>query len=197
MQSCSSYSKMSTLESGSWPATGQPPTNKPDGWISWPLLNKSCCTSTRTRFSPHWIATLLGVTGCLNWKSTATSLCTSGTMGNLQNKFKFKFKFYLSHTRLYRDCITSSEMWEMWVQRLHWSLQLLLLLKTKRLLCKSSGVKILKLRNLLQSIPKPLRRKRRTSGSWIWLWLHASWTLTVPQTSPCILQVKGSNHNQH
>ncbi len=25
-------------------------------------------------------------------------------------KFKFKFKFYLSHTRLYRDCITSSEM---------------------------------------------------------------------------------------
>ncbi len=25
---------------------------------------------------------------------------------------KFKFKFYLSHTRLYRDCITSSEMWE-------------------------------------------------------------------------------------
>ncbi len=27
-----------------------------------------------------------GVTGCLNWKSTATSLCTSGTMGNLQSK---------------------------------------------------------------------------------------------------------------
>ncbi len=26
-------------------------------------------------------------------------------------KAKFKFKFYLSHTRLYRDCITSSEMW--------------------------------------------------------------------------------------
>ncbi len=25
-------------------------------------------------------------------------------------KFKYKFKFYLSHTRLYRDCITSSEM---------------------------------------------------------------------------------------
>ncbi len=26
------------------------------------------------------------------------------------SEFKFKFKFYLSHTRLYRDCITSSEM---------------------------------------------------------------------------------------
>ncbi len=26
-------------------------------------------------------------------------------------KFKFKFKIYLSHTRLYREYITSSEMW--------------------------------------------------------------------------------------
>ncbi len=86
MQSCSSYSKMSTLEFEYWPTTGHPPKNRPDGWIRWPLLNKSCCTSTRTRFSPHWIATLLGVTGCLNWKSTATLLCTSGTMGNLQSK---------------------------------------------------------------------------------------------------------------
>ncbi len=86
LQSCSSFSKKSTLEPGTQPTTGQPPKDRPDGCISWPLLKKSCCTSTWTRFSPHWIATLLGVTGCLNWKSTDTSRCTSGTMGNLQSK---------------------------------------------------------------------------------------------------------------
>ncbi len=34
----------------------------------------------------------------------------AGCSQSAVSKFKFKFKIYLSHTRLYRDCITSSEM---------------------------------------------------------------------------------------
>ncbi len=49
--------------------------------------------STKSWLNDHGV-------GVLDWPANSPDL-----------KFKFKFKFYLSHTRLYRDCITSSEMW--------------------------------------------------------------------------------------
>ncbi len=111
------------------------------------LLNKSCCTL-------HMNPILHRIEQLHYWESPVASTgspppprsAPSGTMGNLQSK------------GLTGPC------------------QHLLLLKTKRLFCKSSGVMTPKRRrSLLQRVPETLEKKRGPSGSWIWLWLHGLW----------------------
>ncbi len=55
------------------------------------------------------------------WASLVRSCCIKGIVHRAAWLIAC-FKFYLSHTRLYRDCITSSEMW---VRSAPWTVQIL------------------------------------------------------------------------
>ncbi len=79
-----------------------------DTFLSWPALSLSAVWAT--------VALLCD-------RTRQTSLCFQCASMSLRPMTQISsFKFYLSHTRLYRDCITSSEMW---IRSAPWTVQIL------------------------------------------------------------------------